>query len=106
MTKQQKWNHTLSCWGIKRALLVSHDAQVNTPNNLLNLTDYIDAFYHHCEQGNYQFAFDTLKAGDDLLKKLENREKWLELYSYLVERLELQETKESKNKSSRDFELS
>jgi hypothetical protein len=71
-----------------------------------DLTDYIDAFYHHCEQGNYQFAFDTLKAGDDLLKKLENREKWLELYSYLVERLELQETKESKNKSSRDFELS
>jgi hypothetical protein len=48
-----------------------------------DLTDYIDAFYHHCEQGNYQFAFDTLKAGDDLLKKLENHEKRLELYGYL-----------------------
>jgi hypothetical protein len=39
LKKQQKWNHTLSCWGIKRALLVSHDAQVNTPNNLLKLAD-------------------------------------------------------------------
>lgn len=39
LTKQQKWNHTLSCWGIKRALLVAHDAQVNTPNNLLKLAD-------------------------------------------------------------------
>jgi hypothetical protein len=85
LTKQQKWNHTLSCWGIKRALLVSHDAQVNTPNNLLNLTDYIDAFYHHCEQGNYQFALDTLKAGDDLFNQPENHEKRLELYDYLSE---------------------
>jgi hypothetical protein len=73
---------------------------------LSDLTDYIDAFYHHCEQGNYQFAFDTLKAGDDLFNQPENHEKCLELYIYLVERLELQETKESKNKSSRDFELS
>ena len=39
LTKQQKWNNTLSCWGIKRALLVAHDAQVNTPNNLLKLAD-------------------------------------------------------------------
>ncbi|MDB9310780.1 hypothetical protein PN471_19560 [Aphanizomenon sp. CS-733/32] len=39
LKKQQKWNHTLSCWGIKRALLVSHDAQVNTSNNLLKLAD-------------------------------------------------------------------
>lgn len=23
-----------------------------------DLTDYIDAFYHPCEQENYQFAFD------------------------------------------------
>ena len=60
-----------------------------------DLTDYIDAFYHHCEQENYQFAFDTLKAGDDLLKKPENYEKSLELYSYLVERLELQYPKQS-----------
>jgi hypothetical protein len=60
-----------------------------------DLNDYIGAFYHHCEQGNYQFALDTLKAGDDLLKKLENREKCLELYSYLVERLELQHPKQS-----------
>jgi hypothetical protein len=59
-----------------------------------DLIDYIDAFYHHCEQGNYQFAFDTLKAGDDFLNKQENHEKCLELYSYLVERLELQNTKQ------------
>jgi hypothetical protein len=64
-----------------------------------DLTDYIDAFYHHCEQENYQFAFDTLKAGDDLLKKLENHEKRLELYSYLVERLDLQNTKEEKERN-------
>lgn len=48
-----------------------------------NLNDYIDAFYHHCEQGNYQFAFDTLKACDDLLNQPENYEKCLELYGYL-----------------------
>ncbi|MDM3843601.1 MAG: hypothetical protein PT120_17120 [Aphanizomenon gracile PMC649.10] len=60
-----------------------------------DLTDYIDAFYHHCEQGNYQFAFDTLKAGDDLLNQPENHEKCLELYSYLVETLELQDSKQS-----------
>ncbi|MFM6012670.1 MAG: hypothetical protein ACKO99_18800 [Dolichospermum sp.] len=48
-----------------------------------DLNDYIDAFYHHCQQGNYQFAFDTLKAGDNLLKKPDNREKRLELYGYL-----------------------
>jgi hypothetical protein len=60
-----------------------------------DLTDYIDAFYHHCEQGNYQFALDTLKAGDDLLNQPENHEKCLELYSYLVERLELQYPKQS-----------
>ncbi len=41
LTKQQKWNNKLSCWGIKRALLVAHDAQVNTPNNLLKLADVI-----------------------------------------------------------------
>jgi hypothetical protein len=39
LKKQQKWNNTLSCWGIKRALLVAHDAQVNTPDNLLKLAD-------------------------------------------------------------------
>jgi hypothetical protein len=60
-----------------------------------DLTDYIDAFYHHCEQGNYKFALDTLKAGDDLLNQPENYEKSLELYSYLVERLELQDPKQS-----------
>ena len=60
-----------------------------------DLTDYIDAFYHHCEQENYLFAFDTLKAGDDLLNQPENYEKCLELYSYLVERLELQYPKQS-----------
>ena len=59
-----------------------------------DLNDYIDAFYHHCEQGNFQFALDTLKAGDDLLNQPENHEKCLELYSYLVERLELQNTKQ------------
>jgi hypothetical protein len=64
-----------------------------------DLTDYIDAFYHHCEQGNYQLAFDTLKAGDDLLKKLENREKCLELYSYLVKMLNLQNTKKEKKRN-------
>ena len=41
LNKQQKWNQTLSCWGIKRALLVAHNAQVNTPNNLLKLADVI-----------------------------------------------------------------
>jgi hypothetical protein len=61
-----------------------------------DLTDYIDAFYHHCQQENYQFAFDTLKAGDDLLNQPENNEKCLELYSYLVRSLELQNTKQSK----------
>ena len=59
-----------------------------------DLTDYIDAFYHHCEQGNFQFALDTLKACDDLWNQPENHEKCLELYSYLVERLELQNTKQ------------
>ncbi|MBO1049303.1 MAG: hypothetical protein HEQ10_16930 [Dolichospermum sp. DEX182a] len=60
-----------------------------------DLTDYIDAFYHHCEQENYQFALDTLKAGDDLLNQPDNYEKSLELYSYLVERVELQDPKQS-----------
>ncbi|MFO5492757.1 MAG: hypothetical protein ACLBM6_09475, partial [Cuspidothrix sp.] len=39
LNKQQKWNNTISCWGVKRALLVAHDAQVNSPNNLLKLAD-------------------------------------------------------------------
>ncbi|QYX29840.1 hypothetical protein [Sphaerospermopsis torques-reginae] len=39
LNKQQRWNNTLSCWGIKRALLVAHDAQVNSPNHLLKLAD-------------------------------------------------------------------
>lgn len=39
LNKQQRWNNTISCWGIKRALLVAHDAQVNSPNNLLKLAD-------------------------------------------------------------------
>ncbi|GCL38435.1 hypothetical protein SR1949_35500 [Sphaerospermopsis reniformis] len=60
-----------------------------------DLTDYLDAFYHHCEQGNYQFAFDTLKAGDDLLHQPENQEKGLEVYGYLVERLELECAKQT-----------
>ncbi|WP_353932674.1 hypothetical protein WJM97_08840 [Okeanomitos corallinicola TIOX110] len=55
-----------------------------------DLQDYIDAFYHHCEQGNYQFALDTLNACDDLLNQPENYEKGLEVYGYLVERLELE----------------
>ncbi|MGM3307569.1 hypothetical protein ACSQ6I_16635 [Anabaena sp. WFMT] len=50
-----------------------------------DLTDYIDAFYHHCEQENYQFAFNTLKAADDLLNPPESHEKSLELYCYLNE---------------------
>ncbi|MBC1314395.1 hypothetical protein GNE88_25605 [Trichormus variabilis PNB] len=53
-----------------------------------DLADYIEAFYHHCEQGNYQFAFDTLKACDDILNQPENYKKSLELYSYLVQKLE------------------
>ncbi|WP_413171716.1 hypothetical protein [Anabaena azotica] len=61
-----------------------------------DLNDYIDAFYHHCEQGNYQFAFDTLKAGDDLLNQPENYEKGLEVYGYLVERLEQEKEKNLK----------
>ena len=60
-----------------------------------DLTDYIDAFYHHCEQGNYQFALDTLKAGDDLLNQPENYQKGLEVYGYLVERLELECVKQA-----------
>ncbi|MFN9615496.1 MAG: hypothetical protein ACK55Q_09240, partial [Dolichospermum sp.] len=40
------------------------------------------------------FALDTLKACDDLWNQPENHEKCLELYSYLVERLELQNTKQ------------
>ncbi|AUT02045.1 hypothetical protein CLI64_17560 [Nostoc sp. CENA543] len=39
LNKQQRWSNTLSCWSIKRALLVAHDAQVNTPDNLLKLAD-------------------------------------------------------------------
>jgi hypothetical protein len=39
LNKQQKWNNTISCWGVKRALLVAHDAQVNSPKNLLKLAD-------------------------------------------------------------------
>ncbi|MFN9556417.1 MAG: hypothetical protein ACK56O_19295, partial [Dolichospermum sp.] len=42
----------------------------------------------------FQFALDTLKACDDLWNQPENHEKCLELYSYLVERLELQNTKQ------------
>ncbi|WP_254444791.1 hypothetical protein [Anabaena sp. UHCC 0187] len=64
-----------------------------------DLTDYIDAFYHHCEQGNYQFAFDTLKAGDDLLNQPENYKKCLELYDYLLERLEINSAKQAKIKN-------
>jgi hypothetical protein len=60
-----------------------------------DLQDYIDAFYHHCEQGNYQFALDTLNACDDLLNQPENYEKGLEVYGYLVERLELECSKQS-----------
>ena len=50
-----------------------------------DLNDYTHAFYHHCQQGNYQFALDTLKAGDDLFNQPENHEKRLELYDYLSE---------------------
>ncbi|MBE9232352.1 hypothetical protein IQ231_11830 [Cuspidothrix issatschenkoi LEGE 03284] len=39
LNKQQKWNNTISCWGVKRALLVAHDTQVNSPKNLLKLAD-------------------------------------------------------------------
>ncbi|WP_242053399.1 hypothetical protein [Nostoc parmelioides] len=53
-----------------------------------DLADYVEAFYHHCEQGNYQFAFDTLTACDDLLNQADNQEKCLELYSYLIQKLE------------------
>jgi hypothetical protein len=60
-----------------------------------DLTDYIDAFYHHCEQGNYQFALDTLNACDDLLKKPENSEKCLEIYNYVGLKLALEATKHS-----------
>ncbi|MFO5527276.1 MAG: hypothetical protein ACLBM1_05490 [Cuspidothrix sp.] len=60
-----------------------------------DLTDYIDAFYRHCEQGNYQFAFDTLKACDDLLNQPENYEKGLEVYGYLIESLELECSKQT-----------
>ncbi|QYX29841.1 hypothetical protein [Sphaerospermopsis torques-reginae] len=55
-----------------------------------DLTDYLDAFYHHCEQGNYQFALDILNACDDLLNQPKNQEKGLEVYGYLVKRLELE----------------
>ncbi len=41
LNKQQRWNNTLSCWSIKRALLVAHDTQVNTQDNLLRLADAI-----------------------------------------------------------------
>jgi hypothetical protein len=60
-----------------------------------DLADYIDAFYHHCEQGNYQFAFDTLNACDDLLNQPVNYEQGLEVYGYLVERLELECAKQA-----------
>ncbi|AUT02046.1 hypothetical protein CLI64_17565 [Nostoc sp. CENA543] len=53
-----------------------------------DLVDYIEAFYHHCEQENYQFAFDTLNSCDDILNQPENHEKCLELYSYLIQKLE------------------
>jgi hypothetical protein len=41
INKQQQWNSTLSCWCIKRALLVAHNSEVNRPDNLLMLTDAI-----------------------------------------------------------------
>lgn len=53
-----------------------------------DLTDYIDAFYHHCQQGNYQFAFDILNACDDLLHQTVNHENGLEVYGYLVKNLD------------------
>ncbi|WP_414561655.1 MULTISPECIES: hypothetical protein [unclassified Anabaena] len=54
-----------------------------------DLTDYVDAFYHHCEQQNYQFAFDTLIACNELLNQPENNQKLLELYNYLAESLKV-----------------
>ncbi len=62
-----------------------------------NLTDYIDAFYHNCNQKNYQFAFDSLTACDELLQQPKNYQKKLELYSYLVEVLELEDSKIENN---------
>lgn len=41
INEQQRWNSTLSCWCIKRALLVAHNPEVNRPDNLLMLTDAI-----------------------------------------------------------------
>lgn len=67
-----------------------------------DLTEYIDAFYHHCENKNYQFALDTLMACDELLKQPENSQKYLELYSYLVEKIEEKATKQA-NKNNQEI---
>lgn len=68
-----------------------------------DLTDYIEAFYHHCEQENYQFAFDTLKLCDDILNQPENYEKCLELYSYLVQKLESLEIEKQAEINNQDI---
>jgi hypothetical protein len=68
-----------------------------------DLTDYIEAFYHHCEQGNYKFAFDILKACDDILNQPENYEKCLELYSYLVQKLESLEIEKQAEINNQDI---
>lgn len=59
-----------------------------------DLTEYIDAFYQHCENKNYQFALDTLMACvdalrscDELLKQPENQQKCLEMYNYLINKI-------------------
>ncbi|MEH2060083.1 MAG: hypothetical protein V7K97_28915 [Nostoc sp.] len=54
-----------------------------------DLIDYIDAFNHHCQNRNYQFAIDTLNACDEQLKHPENYQKSVDLYRQLVELLEL-----------------
>jgi hypothetical protein len=66
-----------------------------------DLTDYIDAFYHHCQQGNYQFAFDTLMACNDLLKNPENYQKCLEIYNYLIESFKCNNLRDDKINQAR-----
>lgn len=41
LKKQQKWSHRISIWGIKRALMVAHDAKIHLSESLVRLADAI-----------------------------------------------------------------
>ncbi|WP_017659148.1 tetratricopeptide repeat protein [Baaleninema simplex] len=56
--------------------------------SLDDVSEYLEIFYHYCQLGAYESAFDTLRDGDDVNRFLDLRgynSTRMELYSQLVE---------------------